>query len=60
MSTKYCVTKSAKKLPISLNSVLESFYFKPYFFKKKNTFDLLILGLFIENWAFSELIPKLI
>ena len=52
MSTKYCVTKSEeeKKLHISLKYVLESCPLTPYIFIKR----------YIENWAFPELISKLI
>ena len=61
MSTKYVVTKSKeKKFQISLKYVLESFPFTPCIFIKKDALGLLILRQFIENWAFPELIPKLI
>ena len=40
MSTKYCVTKSEKKLPISLKYVPKSFPFTPYIFKKKYTWSI--------------------
>ena len=56
MSTKYCVTNPKKELPISLKYVLDSFPFTPYVFIKRYTWSIQ----FIENWAFPELIPKLI
>ena len=48
-----------KKLPISLKYVLESCPFTPYISIKRYTWSI-ILRHFIKNWAFPELISKLI
>ena len=57
MSTKYCVTKSKKKLPISLKYVQESCPFTPYIFIKIYTWSISFETIYWKlsiSWNYSK------